>query len=312
MNQAFRDMFKIPTFKRIRQLENRHRNLYQNLIDLPAAGEGRILTVNKAGQTIKTIASSTRFLTEGRTYKLITLYNISSTMDEIEARAWKSLLSVMTHEIMNSITPIVSLADTLTRQVQIISRNQNSIDKPDLEDLELAIDTIRQRIEGLLRFADTYRNLSKTIHPRTAPCDLNTAADAVYRLMRPSIQQKNINLELRLAPTTVPATIDRDLIEQTLINFITNAAHALHLRPNPQIILISGFTSDNRPCLTVADNGCGISPDLREKIFIPFFSTRPNGSGIGLSISREIIKLHKAELILRTEQQQGSAFTIVF
>ena len=172
------------------------------------------------------------------------------------------------------------------------------------------METIRRRSEGLLRFADTYRSLSKTIVPSMKLDNLNEVLDAVYRLMLPSMQQKGIFLEAKPDSVPVQALIDRTLIEQALINFITNAAHAVRDSKSPHIALITGFTHENNPRITVVDNGCGIPDEVRDKIFIPFFSTRKNGSGIGLSLVREIVKLHKGSLLVHSEEGQGSAFTM--
>jgi signal transduction histidine kinase len=173
------------------------------------------------------------------------------------------------------------------------------------------METIRRRSEGLLRFADTYRNLSKNIVPDMHPVNLHELLTSVYRLMHPSLTQKGILLEVRSDNTSVVARIDRNLIEQVVINFITNAAHAVKDRKEPHIILFSGVM-DEAPFLTVADNGCGITSGIREKIFIPFFSTKKNGTGIGLSLSREIVKLHNGTLQIQTKEDEGSAFTVLF
>jgi len=135
---------------------------------------------------------------------------------------------------------------------------------------------------------------------------------AVYQLMVPSLQQKGILPEIKTDHPEVVANIDRGLIEQVLINFITNATYAVKNIPDAHIILFSGITTDGEPYLTVADNGCGIPPENRDKIFIPFFSTKKNGSGIGLSLSREIVKLHKGQLQVESRVEEGSAFTVLF
>ena len=129
--------------------------------------------------------------------------------------------------------------------------------------------------------------------------------------MLPSLEQKGIKLEVRCAHPDVMAQIDRNLIEQVVINFITNATNAVKDKPEPHIILFSGITEEH-PYLTVADNGCGISPGIHEKMFIPFFSTKKNGTGIGLSLSREIVKMHHGRLQVQSKEGEGSAFTILF
>jgi signal transduction histidine kinase len=251
------------------------------------------------------------FQTDGKTYKLIAFHNIGATMEEIESNSWKGLLSVMTHEIMNSIAPVASLTDTLKKRLENLRSTGCMDNHPELEDMELAMDAICRRSEGLLRFADTYRSLSKTIVPNRQPVPVGDMLNAIYQLMQPSLQQKNVQLEVKTEDPSLHVNVDRNLIEQVLINFITNATCAVSGREHPQIVLHAGRTAGGTIYITLADNGHGIAPEVREKIFIPFFSTKKNGTGIGLSLSREIVKLHNGSLHVQSKEGQGSAFTIL-
>ncbi|MDR3134150.1 MAG: sensor histidine kinase [Prevotellaceae bacterium] len=311
LNDAFRTMFDLPLIKNINWLKTRRETLYRELRDIPT-GHNRLITVTARNQSVKTLINAHLFQTGGKTYKMIAFHNINATLEEIEANAWKSLLNVMTHEIMNSIAPVASLADTLKKRIEGLRDKNAATIKPDFEDIGFAMDTIHRRSEGLLRFADTYRNLSKTIVPDIRPTHVPDVLAAIHQLMQPSLQQKNILLEIQAERLLPAVPMDRNLIEQVLINFITNAAYAVREKAAPQIILFAGVTADKHPYITVADNGCGISPDVRDKIFIPFFSTRKNGTGIGLSLSREIVKLHDSQLRIQSREGEGSAFTILF
>ena len=311
MNDSLKAMFTIPYVKNIRWLEKRNKNLYDELIDIPL-GSSRLITINTGSRSIKTLTNASTFQTGGRTCKLIAFHNISATLEEIEAGAWKGLLDVMTHEIMNSIAPVSSLADTMKRRIESLKEEMGDDVYPGFDDIESAMETIHRRSEGLLRFADTYRNLSKTIVPEMRPVNLYELLSAIYQLMVPSLHQKEILLEIQTDHPEVVANIDRNLIEQVLINFITNAMYAVKNKPKAHIILFSGITMEREVYLTVADNGCGIAPENRDKIFIPFFSTKKNGSGIGLSLSREIVKLHKGRLQIQSQVGEGSAFTVLF
>jgi len=311
MNESLITMFNIPYIKNIHWLEKQNRNLYDELMNI-SLGSSRLATINAGNQMIKVLTNASTFQTGGRTYKLIAFHNISATLEEVEAGAWRGLLNVMTHEIMNSIAPVSSLADTMKKRIKSLKEQMSNDIYPDFEDIELAMETIHRRSEGLLRFADTYRNLSKTIIAEIHPVNLYELLNAIYQLMYPSLQQKEILLELKTDHPEVAANIDRSLIEQVLINFITNATHAVKNKPEARIILFSGITTEGESYITVADNGCGIPPENRDKIFIPFFSTKKNGSGIGLSLSREIIKLHKGKLQIQSQDGEGSAFTILF
>jgi signal transduction histidine kinase len=330
MNDSFMNMFRIPYMKNINRLKKRHPLLYQELKEIQL-GENRLTTFNTGSRTIKTLSNACTFQTDGKTYLLIAFNNISDTLEDIESSAWKALLNVMTHEIMNSIAPVASLADTLKKRMEHIKEEMSLSESSEFEDVESAMETIRRRSEGLLRFADTYRNLSKNIVPDIHPVNLNELINSVYRLMHPSLTHKGILLEVKSENTSTITPIDRSLIEQVVINFVTHATHEEKKKKEPHIILFTGINSsvssgltsgltqgivsgmtEEVPYITVADNGCGISPEVREKMFIPFFSTKKSGTGIGLSLSREIIKLHNGSLQVQSKEGEGSAFTILF
>ena len=310
MNDSFKNMFQIPYVKNINWLKKRHPKLYKELNEIEM-GDNRLTTINAGNRTVKMLCNASTFQTGEKTYMLIAFHNISATLEEVESGAWKGLLNVMTHEIMNSIAPVASLADTLKKRMELMKEEMSLNESSNFEDMESAMETIRRRSEGLLRFADTYRNLSKNIVPEIQPVNLSELLSSIYRLMQPSLEQKGILLEVNTDSSSVVAGIDRNLIEQVIINFITNAAYAVKDKNEPHIILFSGAIEEN-PYLTVADNGCGISPEIQEKMFIPFFSAKKGGTGIGLSLSREIIKLHNASLQVQTKEGEGSAFTVLF
>jgi len=310
MNDSFKAMFQIPYVKNINWLSKRNPKLYKELKEMQL-GENLLTTVSTGHRTVKLLSNAGTFQAHGKTFMLIAFHNISATLEEVESGAWKGLLNVMTHEIMNSIAPVASLADTMKKRMELMKEEMNLTGSPDFEDMESALETICRRSEGLLRFADTYRNLSKNIIPELHPVNLPEMLKSIYHLMQPSLERKGIRLEIQTSLSAVTARIDRNLIEQVVINFITNATYAVKDKETPQIILYSGV-ADETPFLTVADNGCGISPEVQKNMFIPFFSTKKNGTGIGLSLSREIVKMHSGSLQVQTKEGEGSAFTVLF
>ncbi len=311
MNDAFTTMLNIPHIKNINWLKKQNEGLFNELLDIPV-NESTLLTIHARKQTIKTMTNASVFQTGGKTYKLIAFHNVSATMEEVESGAWKGLLNVMTHEIMNSIVPVSSLSDTLRRKIHTLKETSSPLSEPDVEDMEFALDTIHRRSDGLLRFAETYRSLSQKIVPDMKFYNLYELLNAIHSLMNPSLQQKGIGFTLKTDNPDVTAYMDRDLIEQVIINFVTNATYAVKEKENPKIHLFSGCDNEGHPYITVADNGCGISDAIRDKIFIPFFSSKKNGNGIGLSISREIVKLHNGKLHVQSQEGAGSAFTVLF
>lgn len=311
MNDSFTSMLNIPRLKSLKWLEKQNENLFNEIANIPL-DRNRLLTIHGQKQTIRTMTKASLLHSDGKSYKLIAFHNVSSTMEEVESGAWKGLLNVMTHEIMNSIIPVTSLSDTLIKKLETNKELPASSLAPDFKDMENALETIHRRSQGLLRFAENYRNLSQKITPNIATHNLYDLLRSIFALMNPSMQQKGITLTLQTEHPETTAEIDRDLIEQVVINFITNATFAIRNESEPQIHLFSGKDSEGISFITVADNGQGIPDDIRERIFIPFFSTKKNGNGIGLSISREIVKLHQGHIHIQSKENEGSAFTILF
>jgi signal transduction histidine kinase len=236
---------------------------------------------------------------------------VNEALDETESKAWQKLLSVMTHEIMNSVAPISSLAATLKERLQLSLKDLNN-NSGSVDDLELGIDTIKRRSEGLLKFAETYRNLNKITTPNVKKVYIRDMLENLHHLMEPTLKQKNIVLDIILKYPDLILEADTNLIEQVLINLVVNATEAVKEVANPRILLSAYISPSNKVIIKVADNGIGISPDLMEKIFIPFFSTRKTGSGIGLSLCKQIMMLHKGNIKMQSVEGQGSAFLLFF
>lgn len=310
MNESFKHLLNIPYLKTIHSLEKRDPELYKEIVSVKP-GESKVSSITTDKNTLKVLLSATAFQTEGRVYKLIAFQNINEALDETESKAWQKLLSVMTHEIMNSVAPISSLAETLKNRLQASLKELNN-NSGSLDDLELGIDTIKRRSEGLLKFAETYRNLNKITNPNLKKVYVRDMFENLHRLMQPTFEQKNIELEIILKDPELTLEADTDLIEQVLINLILNAAEAVKEATSPRIQLSGYITSANKVVIKVADNGIGISPDLMEKIFIPFFSTRKTGSGIGLSLCKQIMMLHKGNIKVQSVAGEGTAFLLFF
>lgn len=310
MNESFKQLLNIPYLKTIHSLEKRDEALYKEITTLKP-GESKVATITTDKNNLKVLLSATAFQTEGKVYKLIAFQNINEALDETESKAWQKLLSVMTHEIMNSVAPISSLAETLRNRLQLSLKDLNN-NSGSLDDLELGIDTIKRRSEGLLKFAETYRNLNKITNPNLKKIYVRDMFENLHRLMQPTFEQKNIELEIILKDPDLTLEADTDLIEQVLINLILNAADAVKEVANPRILLSAYITANNKVVIKVADNGIGISADLMEKIFIPFFSTRKTGSGIGLSLCKQIMMLHKGNIKVQSVAGEGTAFSLLF
>jgi nitrogen fixation/metabolism regulation signal transduction histidine kinase len=310
MNESLKKMLQLPYLKTIHSLQRRDEGLYKEILALKP-GENRIATAHSEKTSFKVLLSATAFQTEGKIYKLIAFQNVNEALDETESKAWQKLLSVLTHEIMNSVAPISSLADTLKNRLQeSVSLLKN--DSGSVEDLELGIETIKRRSEGLLKFAETYRSLNKITTLNLKKVYVRDIFENLLQLMSPSLEQKNIEVETILKDPDLMLEADTSLLEQVLINLVVNAMEAIKDQPEPRIVLAAYLSNNRKTVIKVADNGYGISPELIDKIFIPFFSTKKNGSGIGLSLCKQIMMLHRGNIQVQSSAGEGTAFLLQF
>lgn len=309
INEAFKKIMGIPYLKTIHSLEIREQALYNDVVKLKP-GESKVITITRNQQLVKILVSASLLRSDDRVSKLVAFQNVSEALDETESKAWQKLLSVMTHEIMNSVAPISSLADTLKNRLQ--SPEMVGAMNGQLEDLELGIDTIKRRSEGLLKFTESYRNLNKITKLDLKKIMVRDLFENLNSLMAPTLEKKHIELDIVLRDPTLAIEADLNLIEQVLINLVVNAIEAVKDRDEPCITLSAEVLPNNRTIVRVADNGLGMPPELLDKIFIPFFSTRKTGSGIGLSLCKQIMLLHKGNIQVQSAEGLGSAFMLQF
>ncbi|MBD0331407.1 MAG: HAMP domain-containing histidine kinase [Chitinophagaceae bacterium] len=313
MNESLKRMLQLPYLRSIESLSKRDKDLYREIKNLNP-GENKIVTAHLEKATLKILLSATAFQTDNRKYKLIAFQNVNEALDETESKAWQKLLSVMTHEIMNSVAPISSLADTLKNRLKktVSTINNGSEPSEPLEDLELGIDTIKRRSEGLLKFAETYRNLNKITTLNLQKVYIRDLFANLHQLMQPTFEQKNIELEILLKEADLSLNADINLLEQALINLVVNAIEAVKDKPKPRIILSAYIASNKKTVIKVSDNGAGIPEEILDKIFIPFFSTKKSGSGIGLSLCKQIVMLHRGNIQVQSFEGEGTAFILQF
>jgi two-component system nitrogen regulation sensor histidine kinase NtrY len=310
MNESLKNLLQIPYLKTIHSLEKRNKTLYHQVMDL-APGSNIVSTVTRDKNLYKVLLSATTFRNEAKTYKLIAFQNINEALDESESKAWQKLLSVMTHEIMNSVAPISSLAETLKSNIQASIRQPDKA-KETLGDLEMGISTIQKRSEGLLKFTETYRNLSKITKANVARIMVMELFENVQQLMQPTIEKKKIEFEVLLRDPFLALEADINLVEQVLINLILNAMDAVKDQANAKVIMAAETSPNGKVTLKIGDNGTGIKPELLDKIFVPFFSTKKTGSGIGLSLCKQIMVLHKGNIQVQSNENEGTVISLQF
>lgn len=217
----------------------------------------------------------------------------------------------MTHEIMNSIAPISSLAETLQKSIQE-SLDHSQPELLELEDINAGLNSIKKRSEGLMKFAKTYRSLNKVTHVNKTKIKASDLFDSIHELMKPSLVNKNVALSFDLNDANLVFEIDAYLIEQVLINLILNAIDATENISNPQITVSATLGHKRTGQITVMDNGSGIPEEILDSIFVPFFSTKKTGSGIGLSLCKQIMLLHGGKIQLQSSEFKGTVVSLLF
>lgn len=309
-NDSFGEILDVPSFKNIRFIESRKPKLFNTIFETYHR-EPNSISIALQNESIKILISDTVFQVDEEAFKLIVIQDIDNTLNKNESESWKKLLSVMTHEIMNSITPISSLADTLQKSAQLaIEQPENS--HLELEDINAGIKTIKNRSEGLLKFAKTYRSLSKVTNLNLQRVKVSEIFNNIQLLMEPSIKAKNIDVVFKISGAKLEFDIDIHLIEQVLINLILNAIDACISSDNPQIKVLASQNPNRDIVIKVYDNGAGIPQDILENIFVPFFTSKATGSGIGLSLCKQIMLLHKGKIMVKSAEGEGSVFSLVF
>lgn len=267
-------------------------------------GEVKAVRIQKGDIRQELAVTVTEYSTQGAELRLINLKNIHSVLEENEMEAWQKLIRVLTHEIMNSIAPIISLSETLSERAA-----QNGLNEKDYGNMLQGMQTIHRRSKGLLNFVENYRKLSRLSTPVLAPVCIGELLNDMKKLF----SSQNIHYIYKVENPEVTLMVDRSQIEQVLINLLKNAGEACLEQSQPEVIVSTSFVHEKHLfLLTVSDNGSGILPEVMDKVFVPFFTTKPVGSGIGLSLCKQIMNLHGGGISVVSEIGKGSTFTLKF
>jgi len=314
INIAAKRLLKIDALKNIKDLSSISEELVRSFWDLRTGGRS-LITLELGGDERQLSVYAIELTLGNENFKLISLQNIHTELEEKEMEAWQKLVRVLTHEIMNSVTPISSLANTVEGELVgylDYSEENPNISKDDLEDIHMAVQTIQRRSDGLIRFVNDFRSLTHTPEPKFQMVSVMELFEQISVLLKHDMETNQINFIVNVNPKNLALTIDPELIQQVLINLIKNAAQALEERENKIIELLAYQDEKNSTLFIVKDNGPGIDEEAQSKIFIPFFTTKKSGSGIGLSLSRQIMRQHNASISVKSRVDEGTEFILRF
>lgn len=305
-NEAATNLLNTPSYKYWHRLRQ-HVPQFANEIESIGKGGKRFMEIKVQDKMIQLSTEVIPLNLYQTDYTIISFQNIKDEIEQKEAEAWNRLIEVISHEILNSITPISSLSDTVNSMII----NRQSLSNEELEDLKPAIQTIKRRSEGLLDFVKDYRLIAELPTPHLEHHTIGEILQHIKVLMQPFASKHNIKLNIEQTSSRISIEVDLKLIEQALINLVTNSIYALENIQQPWIEI--GYRLEqNKLYLQVKDNGKGVEPDLFEKIFVPFYTTRKDGSGIGLTITQNIMKMHRGNLEVDSIPFEKTTFSLVF
>lgn len=276
-----------------------------------APGQRTVTRMTADGVDRQLIVSTTVLTVTGASVRLVTLQDIQSELDSNELSAWRDMARVLSHEIMNSLTPIASLARTADDMVDDLAARVGADDEL-VADIHAAIQTLARRSDGLMRFVRSYRQFTQLPPPQPRPVALREYLLRLEQLFVTEWSGRGIQLTVAPGPPGVTVHADDTLLDQAVINLLRNAADAASSSDAPQVWLDGRLSDRGRPVIEIGDNGPGVAPDLGDKIFLPFFTTKPDGSGIGLALARQVMLAHKGAITASTRPGGGALFRLTF
>lgn len=295
INDTAKKLLHVPDLKNVYSLRSSDPLLCEYLTEL-FPGNNPVLELNRKGEKLKLSKRVSDFTIQGIEHKLISIQNIKNEVEDIELLAWEQLIHVLTHEIMNSMTPISSLSSVLRNKADGLAINKEYFE--DLTDLAEGLEVIERRSIGLMDFVNNYKKINTLPEYKLKHTSLNNLFNRLTMLKNEEILNKNIKLIVSIKEELF-VNIDTALVEQVLINLINNSIDALQETKEPEIELTAKKVND-RIFISVKDNGNGINEDNLNKIFIPFYTTKKTGSGIGLSFSKQVMRLHNGTISVKS------------
>jgi nitrogen fixation/metabolism regulation signal transduction histidine kinase len=312
INSAAKRLLRVTKAETLQELKEISEPLVDAFRQLKTGGR-ELIRIKTGDESVQLSIFAIELTLRGDELKLISMSNIQNELEEKEMEAWQNLVRVLTHEIMNSVTPISSLAGIVEEDLKHRLEREpdhSVIKKEDLEDMHLSLLTITKRSEGLIHFVREFRNLTHIPKPKITPIEVKRLLEELATLHKKELADAQVTISINIEPMDLVIQADKSMIEQVLINLIKNAIQSFDEQVERKILLSAYVTE--KPVITVRDTGPGIEPEALEKIFIPFFSTKKTGSGIGLSLSRQIMRQHEGSITVKSTLREGTEFFLRF
>jgi two-component system nitrogen regulation sensor histidine kinase NtrY len=309
MNREAKRLFRTPLLSSLASLERIDSRLPAQLESL-ADGEHALIQLRIDGEPVQLASYITEFRLLDERHRLISFQNIRDELEQREVDFSQKLIKVLTHEIMNSVTPIIALSKVIEQSLSEASNAAGA--KEDSSDLRRSLAAIQSRGDGLLRFVQAYSSLTSLPAPNRKTVDVSRLLNDTVRLMAPTLGSQKLSLEWRVEQESLSIEADPEQVQQVLINLVKNAAEALNGRDGGQVALTAAHDDHERVVIKVTDNGPGIPEEQLEIIFVPFFTTKKKGTGVGLSVSRQIMFLNRGLISVRTSPNRGAEFSLHF
>ena len=305
INNAALRMLGIYRLHQLSELKDKHPRLYELLSNLDSGVRELYRTPNDQPLALQGAAIQMR----GMWVRIVVLQNIQTELQQQEVESWQNLTRVLRHEIMNSMTPIVSLVGTM-RLIVNEDIEKSTTDQEAVNDLKEALQTLEKRSKGMMQFVNAYRDFTTLPKPVFANLNVGELLQEVIQLLQTDLTRSGVLWKLSVKPETLTIKADAGQIQQVLINLIKNASESFSQQTD-RLITLSAYQNDNLAIIEVQDNGDGIEPEAIDNIFIPFYTTKKTGSGIGLSLSRQILQQHNGQLNVVSEVGKGTVFSLV-
>jgi nitrogen fixation/metabolism regulation signal transduction histidine kinase len=312
-NNAARRLFGAERVTKLTDLQQFGRS-FHDAVSEAVPGNRELVTFSVEGIEYQLTLATTEVSVAGNSDRLVSLQDIQTELDLTQAQAWQDLVRVLTHEIMNSITPVTSLATTATDMIDdvIEKTGPGSPVAGDLADLRDAVSTVARRSDSLMQFVNSYRQLTRLAPPEKKRVQIADLFESVARLAAAEWPDRNVSLTQQVDPAGLDVYVDQDLLEPVLINLLRNAWHATLQVEQPKIDLQGRLNRRGNTVIEVSDNGPGVPADIASKVFVPFFTTKEGGSGVGLALARQVMTAHGGFIRVMPNDGGGAKFSLTF